>query len=160
MQNMWVRRPERIRAMISTCGDSDREQYRRDIIERLLFAGCLTGQRLKQTFGEWCDRIVWDESTREIADNPKTIFPADLNHMRQVIVEIKPRAIIAFGKIAGDALCKISNSWILAPHPAARGNDTIQRLVRAKMQLEERFEHHKGEPPIIYLSQYETRLPL
>ena len=66
LQNMWVRDPERVKRDIARYGEECRLTY----IEYCLFAGCLTGRRLRQAFGEdLLDRIVWEESTREIAGN-------------------------------------------------------------------------------------------
>lgn len=129
---MWVKDPERVKKSIERYG----EEFRRDLIERLLFYRCLTGRRLTAALGELTDQIVWEESTREIAGDTKTIFPPDLQHIEKVILELKPTAVIAFGKIAADAVfrvlsgCRISCVFIAAPHPAARQADTPEQLKR------------------------------
>src|SRR4051812_46598313 len=104
MQNMWVRDPERVKQFIAAHPEPTRERYRRLLIARLLFMGCLTGRRLQAAFGDVCDSIVWEESTREIAGDPKTIFPPDLIHIRQVLAECEPSVVLTFGKIAWNAV--------------------------------------------------------
>lgn len=141
LQNMWVRDPERVKRDIARHGEECRLRY----IEYCLFAGCLTGRRLEKAFGqEICSEILWEESTREIAGDPKTIFPPQPEHIRAVIVEHKPTVILAFGKIASDAVFKelsggfqesLDVMFIAAPHPAARQPDTIAKLNAAAEKL-------------------------
>lgn len=150
MQNMWVRDPERVKAMI----ERDGERLRLALIERFLFAGCLTGRRLKAAFGaDVCGEIVWEESTREIAGDPKTIFPPDHMHMVDCIKTYKPNVILTFGVIARDALHYVESNHgslfaevvaIASPHPAARQPDTIAKLKRAAEDL--RAALRKDEP--------------
>jgi hypothetical protein len=142
MQNMWLKNPASFhRGMDSYAGDEIRaEAYRRRIIHYALFAGCLTGRRLKAAFGEeLCKQIVWDESTREVADNPKTVFPADLIHIRKVINQEKPDVILSFGGIAAKAVhivlvgmmaeeASFNIRHITSSHPAARQPETVVRL--------------------------------
>src|SRR5688572_9039445 len=55
-----------------------------------------TGQRLKLL--ECPELDIWyDESTPKIADNPRTVLPADLDHMRSVLDRQQPEIIICFG---------------------------------------------------------------
>jgi hypothetical protein len=131
LQNMWVRNPARINEMLRrerVNGDS--EALRLRLIEYCLFAGCVTGRRLKKAFGqELIDQIVWEETTREIADNPKTIFPAQPEHILGVIIKHSPVAIVTFGKIAEVAVRPLwGGKLISAPHPAARQADVPSRL--------------------------------
>jgi len=137
LQNMYVRDPERLkRSFARADSEGYGEELRRRTIAYSLFAGCLTGRRLKAAFGEdLLAQIVWEESTREIAGDPKTIFPPDLAHLEKIIREYQPKAILAFGKIAGCAVTEVlangnlGPTWlgaetrptlITAPHPAAR----------------------------------------
>lgn len=132
MQNQWVRDPERVKALIARHG----EPYRRRLIATALFAGCLSGRRLKAAFGDACRRIVWEESTREIAGDPRTVFPADPVHIQAVIAEIKPTVVLTFGRIAGAAVVPLwTGNLIASPHPAARQADTMERLRYASQQL-------------------------
>lgn len=57
MQNMWVRDPARVRAIIDRHG----EEARRKLIYQFLFAGCISGRRLKTAFGNLIETFaVWD----------------------------------------------------------------------------------------------------
>jgi len=138
MQNMWVRNPERVKRAIERTPVEDRERFRSLLIERFLFAGCLTGRRLKATFGEeLCDRIIWDEASPEIAGDPKTVCPPCEKHILAVIARHKPDVIITFGKVAGTAVYSVWKGRIVcAPHPAARQPDIIQKLKQARADLD------------------------
>jgi hypothetical protein len=126
LQNMWVKDPDSVRRMIERT-----PKVRRRLIRYSLFAGCRTGRVLKDVFGEVrCNEIVWDESTREIAGNPRDTFPPDLAHLAALLEEVKPDVVLAFGRIASAALSSMvpAEKLIVGPHPTARQADTIQRL--------------------------------
>ena len=126
LQNMWVNDPEKVKAMLART-----PQARRRMIRYSLFAGCRTGRVLKQLFGEDCPRrFVWEESTTEIAGNPRDTFPADIFHLSAVVNEVTPDVVLAFGRIASDALRKVvpEEKLLCGPHPTARQADTLQRL--------------------------------
>lgn len=137
LQNMWVRNPDRVKAVFAREGEAFRLKY----IKYALFAGCLTGRRLKVVFGqEACSEIVWEETTREIAGDAKTIFPPQPGHIQAVLAQHQPDIVLAFGTIASNALYKILQRTppgktlpllITAPHPAARQPDTLLNLQRA-----------------------------
>lgn len=134
MQNMWVRDPERVRADIEKHG----EEFRLRFIEFALFRGCLTGRRLRAAFGDLCDEIVWEESTREIAGDPKAIFDPDPVHIKAVIVKHNPDVVITFGRIAGNAVASLWDGRIVrAPHPAARQADIVEKLNQAARDLKQ-----------------------
>lgn len=150
LQNMWVRDPDRIKKQIAELG----EDYRTRVIHFALFRGCVTGRRIEKAFSETLvDQIVWEETTREIAGDPRTIFPAQPEHISAVIRKYQPRAIITFGKIAQEAVVSVLTGhgilddgklWtgclIHAPHPAARQADVPARLEDAAKLL--RFYLH------------------
>jgi hypothetical protein len=126
LQNMWVNDPEKVRASLART-----PQARRRMICYSLFAGCRTGRVLKQVFGEDCSRrFVWEESTTEIAGNPRDTFPPDIDHLRRVLDEVKPDVVLAFGRIASAALSPMVpvEKLIIGPHPCARQGDTMNRL--------------------------------
>lgn len=138
LQNAWVRDPARLEKMFA----QQDEQFRRRMLASLLFMGCVTGRRLKSAFGEeLCDAIVWEETTRVIAGDPKTILPAQPEHIRAVLNELKPAAVLALGAIAAKSVfavmsdCQHKAILITAPHPAARQADVMQRLRDAGKQL-------------------------
>lgn len=139
LQNQWFRDPERIKKIIADTVDRESEHGGRDeagvrefYIASFLFMGCLTGKRLRSVFGEdLCNEIVWEEVSREIGGHASSVFPADLNHMRDVIGRHKPDVILAFGKLAENAIRNIRpnvNRIISGPHPTARGSDVLLRL--------------------------------
>ena len=128
LQNQWVRDPERLRAMI----ERDGEAFRRKFLKYALFAGCLTGRRIKAAFGELCDQIVWEEVTRQIGAYAGSAFEPDLEHCRAVLRFEAPNIVITFGRVAADALHQIKDCgefYLLElPHPADRRGNTIARL--------------------------------
>lgn len=80
LQNQWFKNPAAVKAMLDRHPDK-----RNEIIKRLLFAGCLSSKRLRAAFGDLCDRIIWEESSREMADHAGGVFKADTEHIRQAI---------------------------------------------------------------------------
>lgn len=104
--------------------------------------GCRTGQVLKSVFGETlCRRIIWEEASPEIGNHPTSAFPADVVHLNIVLEEINPDLVLAFGRIATDALEALVPKTILitGPHPTARGADTFSRLELMRNQLNARL---------------------
>lgn len=133
MQNMWVNDPERVKRLIAKYGDN----YRRRLIAYALFAGCTSGRNLKATFG-WglCQQIEWEEASPEITGIPNVKVPADPAHINAALAHHNPDVVICFGRIACDA---VQDLWkgpiVLAPHPAARQPDNMDRLRAAAAQL-------------------------
>lgn len=128
LQNMWVNDPEGVKRMLARHDDDKvlQARVRRRLIHYALFAGCLTGRRLKAALGEeWCSKIIWEEGSPEIGGKASSFFPPDIKHMKGHIEAEKPDAIILFGA-ANAAVCPllmgtISGPILTAPHPAARG---------------------------------------
>lgn len=126
LQNMWVKDPDRVREILTRTPEA-----RRRMITYSLFAGCRTGRVLKQIFGDDCPRrFVWDEASREVAGDSKVVFPADLDHLRTLLVDVKPNIVLAFGRVASDALAQLvpGHDLLVGPHPTARQPDTLARL--------------------------------
>jgi len=140
MQNMWVREPSRVHRLIGRLPEAEREPFRLELIRRFLFAGCVSGRRLKAAFGEEiCRSVVWEESTREIAGDPKTIFPAQPEHIQAVLAQWQPRVVICFGRIAANAVYPLLGkdmAFVQSPHPAARQPDVIDKLKKAAADLQ------------------------
>lgn len=126
LQHLWVKDPDRVRAIIARGGTA----ARRRVVRTTLFGGCLTGRRLLAAFGQdLCDRIIWEEASPEIAGDAKTIFKPDHEHIRTVIGAEDPGLVITFGRMAFAAVDRHCNvELIRAPHPAARRADTVARL--------------------------------
>lgn len=155
MQCQWFRDPDKVRRdherLREQRGDDFAEKYRRRLIHYALFAGCKSGRVLRQVFGELCDRIVWEEASREIGGQSSACFKADPAHIRKRIEEEEPDIIICFGKVAGDAVAPLPAEWsfrgIYAPHPAARHATVIEELKDAKLALDIAMLEAKGATP-------------
>lgn len=136
LQNMWFRDPGRVRLLL------ERNPAARDrVIRYALFAGCLTGRRLKQVFGQdWCDEIHWEEASPQIGAHASSVFPADPFHIRAAIDRLAPSVVLAFGKVAEggcrSALANLRPGLIIGPHPAARGPDTMLGLMKMRTELD------------------------
>ena len=152
LQNMWVRDPDRVRRDIARLG----EDYRNRIIEFFLFRGCLTGRRIRHAFGdELLAQITWEESTREIAGNPRQIFPPDPAHILAALTLHRPAVVLTFGRIAGDAVQALwAGPLIRVPHPAARQADTCMRLQTAVRELQEALDRVAAEPPRVWKQEH------
>ena len=134
LQNQWFHDPARVREILAR-----RPELRRQFCHRALFAGCKTGQVLKSVFGPLCREIVWENASPQIGDFAASKFPADHLHLRAVLDEVKPDIVLAFGRIAGNALTALvpAEKLIIGPHPTARGADVLPRLreIRARLPL-------------------------
>lgn len=126
LQNVWVKDPEWFKRQVAEGGEARRLK----LMRRLLFMQCLSGRRLKQAFGDGlCQRIVWEESTREVAGDPRTVFPADMGHIAAALRRHEPAVVLTFGVVARDAVAELwGGPCIQMPHPAARQRDTSAKL--------------------------------
>ena len=107
---------------------------RPELIARFLFAGCVTGRRIKAAFGDGINRIVWEECSREISGNASFSPPADLRHMAEAIQAHKPDVVLVFGNTAKNAIDLLTADGLVpmpvvrGPHPAARHPDVAASL--------------------------------
>lgn len=120
LQNQWFKDPERVRAYFQR-----RPQYRRAFSTRALFAGCYTGKVLVEWFKPHIGQIVWENASLEVGGVSSSVFKADIPHLRAILAELDPGLVLAFGKVAGDALTPLVDpqKLVKAPHPAARLKD-------------------------------------
>ncbi len=137
LQNSWAHDPVRVRATL----DRQTPYCRRRMIAFMLMRS-VTGKRLRSAFGEWCDRIVWENASRVIVGRSHESAPADVDHVSEVILDVKPTVILVFGRIAMQGVAKVGGllngvPQIIGPHPAARGPDTMERLVDMRQVLEQ-----------------------
>jgi hypothetical protein len=118
LQNMWVKDPARVQAIIAENG----EEYRRKLTRRLLFAGGLTGRRIRAAFGdELLQHVEFEEASPEIAGDSRRICQPDPDHIRAQLTYHRPQLVITFGRVASDAVAPIwTGPTLKAPHPAAR----------------------------------------
>lgn len=142
LQNMWLRDPARYQRHLARWvkdGAEKAEQFRLKTQARALFAGCLTGRRLRAALGDdLCQEIVWEEASPVVADNPKDYHPPCHDHIKRVLARHKPTVVVSFTK-AGESVIR----WLCpcpvlsAPHPAARQADVLARLLAVgdKLQL-------------------------
>lgn len=146
LQNMWCRDPEMVRDGVARWGN----RYWRRATYQFLFAGCVTGRRLKKAFGPLIDQIEWEEATREIAGDSKTICLPQPEHIRAVLEELKPRVVLTFGNVAGDAVAAIwTGPLIRVRHPAARQANTVTKLNEAALEFSLHMEREVREAWIL-----------
>lgn len=139
LQNMWVKDPAKVQVSLDRWKDTP--EFWNRMVASLLFSGCITGRRIKTAFGDdLAFSIIYDECTKEIADNPKVILKPDFEHIANTIKRIKPDVIITFGNHAYKAVTSMYESGaifyhtvptckiIVSPHPAARQPDTLDKL--------------------------------
>lgn len=136
LQNQWFKNPERIAEIYAKHATTPED--RADLNARFLFAGSMTGRRLKAVFGDAIEGIVWEEASRETTGQSNGCPPADLEHIASVINHFKPSVVLAFGKVAQWGVARIESTdgsdrhyrVIKGPHPAAR-HPTVMDELRA-----------------------------
>jgi hypothetical protein len=160
LQNQWFNDPEGVKAMLNRqreVGEYTQEQMRARVRRRLihyaLFAGCLTGRRLKRAFGELTSSIIWEEGSREIGGKSSAFFPPDEAHIRAVIEEEKPDFILCFGASNRPVIEKLY-PWptsaiqvFFMPHPAARHATVAQELADGEMALQIAMQERSAMTP-------------
>lgn len=149
LQNAWFHDPDRVRAIMRATeerhGTQAARELKRKFCARALFAGCRTGQVLRMTLGdEWCRKIEWENASPELGAFSASRFPADHEHIRQALKDANPDVVLAYGKIASDALIPIMEmtglrrrALITGPHPTARQTDTWARLREMRERLDQ-----------------------
>jgi len=145
LQNLWVRHPERLKEAFELHGDV----FRLAMMRRLLLGGCKTGRNLTKAFGdELIARMTFEETTREIAGDPKTIFLPDMGHIQKCLETHQPAIVLAFGQIAHEAVSQVVKQWpgepiiyIAAHHPVSRHPTSWSSQLRAAAELKERLNN-------------------
>jgi hypothetical protein len=131
LQSQWFKDVSRAKRILERY-EHDEVDGREKFIRDFLFFGCLTGRRLRTTFGEeLCKEITWEEASRTIDDRPAASTTYNLEHVRCVLAKHKPGLVITFGKQATEVMKVIinPNAMILnCVHPAGRGSGVIKRL--------------------------------
>jgi hypothetical protein len=139
LQNQWAREPAKMAAML------ERNPDRRPALIRCLLAGSVSGRRLRDALGPWFHRITWDNASGQIAATASGAPPADLAHVRRLLETRKPDVVVAFGRMAQNAILAMGTlrprfNWrghfIAAPHPAARRADITARLTEVRTALD------------------------
>lgn len=132
LQNQWMRNPQRAREIMKRTPEA-----RPRLLKYALFQ-CHTGHRLREVFGEEMEHWDWDNASPEIGEFSSARFPADHVHIRTVLERYEPDIVLAFGRVAERALRQIDGNFELlcGPHPAARGDDVMERLRTMKKMLD------------------------
>jgi len=139
LQNQWLSDPERAAEMIERT-----PAVRPRLIKYALFQS-FTGRRLVEAFGEGCREWVWDNASPRIAGRPSGCFPADPEHIRAVLERHDPDVVLAFGRVASEALRGLCDCELVAgPHPAARAADVPDRLRGMARRLERLVSLYNG----------------
>jgi hypothetical protein len=146
LQNMWVRDPDKARRMIERDATG---KLRERLISYALFAGCLSGRRLKVALGEdWCDRITWEEASPVITRTPSECPPADPGHIVAAINKHEPDLILCLSRAAYRVIRANTVIPILeGPHPAARGAGVGEALQRVRVLLDLELKKFEGTWP-------------
>ena len=146
LQNQWFHNPARARATYKR-----NPQNREYMVARALFAGCRTGQRLRQAFGDDTENIIWENTTKEIGGVASSKPKPDPTHIASVIEKFDPHVLLLFGRQARDSVLKVSANMpqfhliIEADHPAARSFrvEALWGVANSWRQLREKSKRRK-----------------
>lgn len=132
MQNTWARDPVRVTKML--CRNPE---LRNVLIAQLLFAGCMSGRRLRTAFGPLCDDIVWENATPVVTSSPNAKVAGDADHLRASLAYVKPDVVLAFGKVARDTITAAAYEGVVipGPNPVARTGGIDARLNLMRLSL-------------------------
>lgn len=111
------------------------KRYKEDPdFRRIVLGRSKTGVWLKNAFGPEAYKIIWwDNASKNAGRHRAALYPADLEHMREVIAKVGPDLVIAFGRIAGQAIDQVwPGPTLKCPHPMARGDQRDNLLSTAK----------------------------
>lgn len=122
LQNQWFKNPDSARRALAS-----HPENRSYLVRAWLFMGCITGRRLRASFGEeFCDSsdVIWDNVSPQIGGYASAVFPPDFAHIRAILAKHEPQIVVAFGKVAAAPMIELSQDahWrlVTCPHPAAR----------------------------------------
>lgn len=140
LQNQWFPPADaaRVREIMARASSKGR----RRLTAFFLFRACHTGKVLQSFFPD-CRDWVWENASPEIGERPGAVFPADSEHLWRALVEEQPTVVLAFGRVASDALAGLTREYkvpfFYGPHPASRGGAkfeayTLMRSMLAELQ--------------------------
>lgn len=137
LQNMWVKNSRTVWNVMKHDATSD---VREKMIAYALFAGCLTGRRLRDYLGvKLCEEIVWQEASTAVSTDPKLYFPPEPVHIRAVLNKHKPNVVLCFTK-AGEGIIRTmlddGMTFIPCVHPACRANNVFEKLTGVRKAIE------------------------
>lgn len=142
LQNMWVL-PHQVR-FVSRWDPTSIQRER--MITYALFAGCITGRRLRAAFGEFlCDSIRWQEASPVIANSPRDYYPPDRDHILAVLHKHQPGLVLGLTQRGWPIIKDICSTWntsrdkalilLACPHPAARHPSAFAELQETGNQI-------------------------
>lgn len=105
----------------------------------------MTGKRLIAAFGDMYNKIHWDNANWRHTSVVNGRVPADLEHINRVLVLTQPDLVLAFGKVAKEALDSMLVAYptielIACPHPTAFGN-TTGNLTKLGEKIRAEYSH-------------------
>lgn len=132
LQNAWAKDTKRVEEVMMRFG-------RRATVTRLLMRS-KSGQVLRKRLPDWYNRIEYENSSPRVLSRADAYGTVDLAHVRNVIANIKPAVIIAFGNVAKSAMTRLG--WndgvvIITQHPRTGLLYTINGLLN---DLEQRWQ--------------------
>ncbi len=150
MQNGWYGSPRNAaRAQFHYDRVANDYKARERMTRYGVFAGCTTGRRLYDIYGEdLCDHILWENATTRCAGDLKPL-PPEREHIKKAITFHKPEIVIAFGSCVGaiqDVLHETSSHGdhcgsllarrlIISPHPVSRCKGSSLALEAAMLEV-------------------------
>lgn len=119
-----------------------------------------SGIRLKTLLGSDCfsnPKITFANTTPKVGIGPSSQFPSDQEHIDKLLIEHKPKLVIACGTQASTALSKLWNGDLLCvPHPAYRVvTNALYRMAKNHINNQNmrlKFEQAVGEVIITSIS--------
>lgn len=137
MQNQWFKDAETVKTIFEKYPD-----MRQNLVSRFLFAGCRSGKVLEANLGrDLCNKIIWEECSKEIGSEASSVFPADLVHMEEIFSKFKTqlKAVVCFGSVAKAGWDKLNVDkndvhYFYAPHPTNRDILSTQFAIKLLRQ--------------------------
>lgn len=132
LQNQWARNPKAVADMFAR-----HPEHRNQLIGRMLMQS-VSGRHLQGAFGDWTERITWENASPGIVGHSGGSLPPDVEHINRTLTSLSPALVITFGRQAewGVAHSSWTGPTIAPPHPAARCGDMHERLRDAYRELE------------------------
>jgi hypothetical protein len=154
LQNTWAHDPARVNALLQRPGIK-----RHCVVERLLFAGCLTGKRIGQVFSDMFPRhhFIFENASTVVTGDSGGRPPYNVEHVRSAILLHRPDVILAFGTSSKEAIKdlraakRVNVKLDLPPvveclHPAVQKPGWLKAMLAAKEELEKVLEKCEPEP--------------
>jgi hypothetical protein len=146
LQNPWFK-PETPAYIIDNYRTNP--DYRRKVLSL-----SKTGKMLERAFGDKFCEIYWDNANPNHANHSAGAMPPDVEHIKKIIIEQKPRIVLCFAATARGAVAYLKEhqaslpglfslapiEYEYCPHPASRQitqfqlNEFAQKVIDLYMQ--------------------------